>query len=179
MLPFYYAEHQSSNQPLHDQLSNQNESVNQQQPQQTINTSVVSDKPTATTIFSHDLSSSTVPLINPSPLICSTCINTGSIINLSTTSSSLPPSSTDMNCDTKAKVNDIRNVELLDTESGLTIISFQHWSIIAERSILLTSYDDPDVHGPEGYFICSVGWITVDVAITRISIQHELVFEKI
>ncbi|CAF2505258.1 unnamed protein product [Rotaria sp. Silwood2] len=100
-------------------------------------------------------------------------------MNLSTTSSALPPSSTDMNCDTKAKVNDIRNVELLDTESGLTIISFQHWSIIAERSILLTSYDDPDVHGPEGYFICSVGWITVDVAITRISIQHELVFEKI
>ncbi|CAM4845028.1 unnamed protein product [Rotaria magnacalcarata] len=84
-------------------------------------------------------------------------------------SSTLPFSSNHMKCDitspfsnqidtvspptsyliAEAKVNGIRGLVLLDTGSGLTIISFQHWSIIGDKSSPLTPYTGPDIHGPE------------------------------
>ncbi|CAF2157443.1 unnamed protein product, partial [Rotaria magnacalcarata] len=94
-------------------------------------------------------------------------------------SSTLPSSSNHMKCDitssfsnqidtvspptsyliVEAKVNDIRGLVLLDAGSGLTIISFQHWSIIGDKSSPLTPYTGPDIHGPEGSSICPVGWV--------------------
>ncbi|CAF4379420.1 unnamed protein product [Rotaria magnacalcarata] len=113
-------------------------------------------------------------------------------------SSTLPSSSNHMKCDitssfsnqidtvspptcyliVEAKVNDIRGLVLLDAGSGLTIISFQHWSIIGDKSSPLTPYTGPDIHGPEGSSICPVGWVTVDIAIAGIIIQHKTILAK-
>ncbi|CAF4396540.1 unnamed protein product [Rotaria sp. Silwood2] len=114
------------------------------------------------------------------------------------TASALPFSSTDLNYDNtssrtsniniisppasylvaEAKVNGIPGVVLLDTGSGLTIISSQHWSIIGNKSIPPTSYDGSDIHGPEGSSIYPVSWVTVDVAIAGSVIQHKAVLAK-
>ncbi|CAF4659362.1 unnamed protein product, partial [Rotaria magnacalcarata] len=78
----------------------------------------------------------------------------------------------------EAKVNGIRGLVLLDTGSGLTIISFQHWSIIGDKSSPLIPYTGPDIRGPEGSSICPVGWVTVDIAIAGIIIQHKAILAK-
>ncbi|CAF4619615.1 unnamed protein product, partial [Rotaria socialis] len=71
-----------------------------------------------------------------------------------------------------------RGLVLLDTGSGLTIISFQHWSIIGDKSSPLTPYTGPDIHGSEGSSICPVGWVTVDIAIAGIIIQHKAILAQ-
>lgn len=79
---------------------------------------------------------------------------------------------------TKAHVNGIPGHVLLDTGSGLTIISSQHWSIIGAQDVIPTPYTGPDIHGPEGSSIYPVGWVTVNIAIAGIVIQHRAILAK-
>ncbi|CAF1356647.1 unnamed protein product [Rotaria magnacalcarata] len=133
--------------------------------------SVEEEDSTPTIISSSTLLKSSKPTINSSQLISSTNNNNNDSNTLVTPMSSfiLPSSSKNMKCDitssysnqinidspptsyliAEAKVNSIRGLVLLDTGSGLTIISFQHWSIIGDKSSPLTPYTGPDIHGPE------------------------------
>jgi hypothetical protein len=64
----------------------------------------------------------------------------------------------------EATINGIFGIVLLDTGSGLTIISSRHWSVIGDTSVPPTPYDGPDIHGPEGSSICPVAYVQVDWA---------------
>ncbi|CAF5227646.1 unnamed protein product, partial [Rotaria magnacalcarata] len=129
--------------------------------------SVEEENPTPTIISSPTLLTSSKSTLNSSQLISSTNYNNNDSNTLVTpmSSSTLPFSSNHMKCDitspfsnqidtvspptsyliAEAKVNGIRGLVLLDTGSGLTIISFQHWSIIGDKSSPLTPYTGPDI----------------------------------
>ena len=79
---------------------------------------------------------------------------------------------------TEAHANGIPGQVLLDTESGLTIISSQHWSIIGDKIIQPIPYTGPDIHVPEGSSVCHVGWMTVNIDIAGITIQHRAILAK-
>ncbi|CAF5228542.1 unnamed protein product, partial [Rotaria magnacalcarata] len=134
--------------------------------------SVEEENSTPTIISSSTLLTSSKSTLNSSQLISSTNNNNNNDSNTlvtSMSSSTLPSSSNYMKCDitssfsnqidtvspptsyliVEAKVNDIRGLVLLDAGSGLAIISFQHWSIIGDKSSPLTPYTGPDIHGPE------------------------------
>ncbi|CAF4881812.1 unnamed protein product, partial [Rotaria socialis] len=135
--------------------------------------SAIEEQPIPTSISSHNLPSlsSSEPLITSSQALSSTSITTDPYTNLDTpiASSTSPTASNDINSDTQssffndikpgsssasyliaeAKINGIRGVVLLDTGSGRTTISSQHWSIIGDKSIRPTPYIGPDIKGPE------------------------------
>jgi len=78
----------------------------------------------------------------------------------------------------EAKINGVPGVVLLDTGSGLTIISSRHWSIIGDQSIPPTLYDGPDIHGPEGSSIRPVGLVEVKIDIAGVIVQHKAVLAQ-
>ncbi|CAF4997862.1 unnamed protein product, partial [Rotaria socialis] len=164
--------------------------------------SAIEEQPIPTSISSHNLPSlsSSEPFITSSQALSSTSITTDPYTNLDIpiASSTSPTTSSDINSDTQssffngikpassyasyliaeAKINGIRGVVLLDTGSGRTIISSQHWSIIGDKSIRPTPYIGPDIQGPEGSSINPVGWVIVDIAIAGIIVPHKAILAK-
>ncbi|CAF3331006.1 unnamed protein product [Rotaria socialis] len=76
-----------------------------------------------------------------------------------------------------AKVNNIPGIVLLDTGSGVTIISSNHWRIIGTNSPI-TSYDGPEIQGPEGSSIGPEGRVFVQITLAGITIRHPAVLAK-
>jgi len=78
----------------------------------------------------------------------------------------------------EAQVNGISGVVLLDTGSGLTIISSRHWSIIGAKSAPPAVYDGPDIHGPEGSSIRPVGLVNITITIAGVVVQHQVILAQ-
>lgn len=76
-----------------------------------------------------------------------------------------------------AKVNNIPGIVLLDTGSGVTIISSSHWRIIGTNSPI-TSYDGPEIQGPEGSSIGPEGRVFVQITLAGITIRHPAILAK-
>ncbi|CAF5184705.1 unnamed protein product, partial [Rotaria sp. Silwood1] len=118
-----------------------------------------------------------------SQFIVSTCINTDSLAahcdstSFYTTNTNIISSPASYLI-AEAKINDIPGVVLLDTGSGLTIISSRHWSLIGDQSIPPTPYDGANIHGPEGSSICPIGWVGVKIHIAGVIIQHKAVLAE-
>ena len=77
-----------------------------------------------------------------------------------------------------AHINGIRGTVLLDTGSGLTIISSRHWSLIGDKSIPPTFYDGPDIHGPEGSSIHPIGFVTISINLAGVTVNHRAILAQ-
>jgi hypothetical protein len=88
---------------------------------------------------------------------------------------SLPP---DCYLTAEAKINGIPGIVLLDTGSGLTIISSRHWAIIGDKSLPVQPYDGPDIHGPDGSSIKPDGYVTTTIALAGIILQHRAILAR-
>ncbi|CAF3603631.1 unnamed protein product [Rotaria socialis] len=75
----------------------------------------------------------------------------------------------------EVKVNDVSGIVLLDTGSGVTIISSKHWKIIGTYDFIGV-YNGPDIQGPDGSSIGAEGLVSnVASSISRtISISSDL-----
>ncbi|CAF1499961.1 unnamed protein product [Adineta steineri] len=175
-------------------ISSSHPSTSSSQP----STSIFSSHPTSS--LSPPSPSSTLPFITSSELISNECINTNPRINSSQTTitSTIPSSTTHSTSDrafnsnnnifinsssasyliAEAKINDISCHVLLDTGSGLTIISSRYWSLIGDPLLSSEPYHGPDIHGPDGSSIFPVGLVEITITIAGVIIQHKAVLAQ-
>ena len=71
----------------------------------------------------------------------------------------------------EATINNIPGIVLLDTGSGVTIISSRHWSVIGSPDSV-RPYQGPIIQGPDGSSIGPVGHVLVDVTMAGVTIQQ-------
>lgn len=60
----------------------------------------------------------------------------------------VPPSSRSCYLTARAQINNIPGIVLLDTGSGVTIISSRHWSVLGSPDSV-RPYHGPAIHGPD------------------------------
>jgi len=71
----------------------------------------------------------------------------------------------------QAKINNIPGVVLLDTGSGVTVISSRHYSVLGSVDSI-QPYDDPPVQGPNGSSIGPIGRVVVDITMASVTVQQ-------
>ncbi|CAF1632214.1 unnamed protein product, partial [Adineta steineri] len=187
-------EHSSQEDLTPTSISSSYPSTSSSQP----STSIFSSHPTSS--LSPPSPSSTLPFITSSELISNECINTNPCINSSQTTitSTIPSSTTHSTSDrafnsnnnilinspsasyliAEAKINDISCRVLLDTGSGLTIISSRYWSLIGDPFLSSEPYQGPDIHGPDGSSIFPVGLVEITITIAGVIVQHKAVLAQ-
>jgi hypothetical protein len=143
-------------------------------------------------------SSPSTPLstYSPSPL---TSVNSSLLsppTTISSTSQSLPHSSvstgfttslenfnlsshspTDCYVTAEARINDVPGIVLLDTGSGITIISSHHWKIIGSPDSI-RPYNGPEIQGPDGSSIGPAGQVVVQITMAGVTVQHPAILAK-
>ena len=73
-----------------------------------------------------------------------------------------------------AEINGIEGIVLLDTGSGISIISALHWKIIGNQQ-LMTVYDGPQILGPDGSSIEPEGMVTLQISMIGVTVQQRAV----
>jgi hypothetical protein len=76
-----------------------------------------------------------------------------------------------------AEVNNISGIVLLDTGSGVSIISSSHWHIIAAHQPV-HPYHGPAIQGPDGSSIGPEGYVSVQITMAGTTIQHPVILAK-
>ena len=66
---------------------------------------------------------------------------------------------------------------MLDTGSGVTIISSDHWKVIGTADRILP-YRGPEIQGPDGSSIGPEGQVNVDITMTGVNVQHPAILAK-
>jgi transposase InsO family protein len=77
----------------------------------------------------------------------------------------------------QAEVNDVSGIVLLDTGSGVTIISSSHWKILGVPDAILP-YRGPVIQGPDGSSIGPEGEVSVRITMAGITIDHRAILAK-
>ena len=77
----------------------------------------------------------------------------------------------------EAKINDISGIVLLDTGSGVTIISSSHWHLLGS-SDSIRPYSGPEIQGPDGSSIGPEGQVTVQITMAGITVHHPAIVAK-
>ncbi|CAF3358581.1 unnamed protein product [Rotaria socialis] len=78
---------------------------------------------------------------------------------------------------TEAKINDIPGIVLLDTGSGVTIISSSHWKIINSGGPI-APYNGPEIQGPDGSSIGPEGRVVVQITLAGSTTHHPAVLAR-
>lgn len=66
---------------------------------------------------------------------------------------------------------------MLDTGSGVTIISSDHWKVIGTADRILP-YRGPEIQGPDGSSIGPEGQVNVDITMAGVNVQHPAILAK-
>ena len=77
----------------------------------------------------------------------------------------------------QAKVNDVSGIVLLDTGSGVTIISSRHWQIIGTPGSI-RPYVGPEIQGPDGSSIGPEGLVSVKITMAGTTVQHSAILAR-
>jgi hypothetical protein len=77
----------------------------------------------------------------------------------------------------RAQINDVSGIVLLDTGSGVTIISPGHWKIIG-ASAPIRPYVGPGILGPDGSSIGPEDLVTVKITMAGTTVQHPAIFAR-
>ena len=77
----------------------------------------------------------------------------------------------------EARINNVPGIVLLDTGSGVTIISSNHWKILGSADAI-HPYDGPEIQGPDGSSIGPQGQVDVHISMAGITVQHTAILAK-
>ncbi|CAF1550879.1 unnamed protein product, partial [Didymodactylos carnosus] len=79
---------------------------------------------------------------------------------------------------TKGKIRNIEGILTIDTEAGITIISYNYWKLIGANSDSIDPYFGADVVGPEGSSVEPVGWVEAEITVAGQTIYHPSILTK-